>query len=817
MSSSGDDVDEAHGRFMEQHHVAHVPLLHADTFLVTRNEPAAAPIFGVASNIIDDVDELPAPAFDTQLPSERIVRYCACLLGCMNEVYFPANYCDTCGLCGPDGTGPHGCECHPACPGYYCGVDFNSGNNGVLVTTPPPLPTRPDDSGSSSDEEIERIHKRSVSSSMAEAERAKRSVWKESADKAEAALIFRSKEQSIISRQFAVSISRGLQQRRRAEIALHNTLTFQGLPTEDAHFAPGRAVPRLRRRVEPRLRILEQSEHKYSSCALLPQSFTDPRVLDYEQNGFEPRALSDPDPQLKRTSACGSGQSAVTTLRECWIAAPVEITEAPLPLENVGNSLGQVELRNSLSVADVSHHLLLNVATLPPARNDTVNSRAMRKQHRQYVASLKLIGLLPVICIEYLYGKGDGTFVSDPFAVVAYAAKYGAKWTVDTLLAAASTLSALVLHASLLDAYTEAEACSFSAPTVLSFLNSTDMKAIGDANFRLSELRRAGVEPTVQQSRRDGTSAENRAFQALKFLAKNYRLETAADHLTVTNRPKRATRESIPTPSATPAMLGQLAHLANTSPSCFVRGLSGGMHNVALMVTRGEQAAATSVVSLENSYVTCAIHSEKSNEPQKKKPRPAWFPQDDVLGNCTSYSSMVEMLIGVERGNFLLRDTNSVDGNPFHASCTEWASCALEGKRANVALHALLAAAPLSLSEELAASYDMHSLKHTLMETGAAIGSDVLKRHQIGGYSGSALRLRGLMPDAALMLQHRFTCAKMPLRYAQEARVLEIIDTIEEHIAPVRALLRARPFETLTKTGLGAWKELRDHHRSPDA
>ena len=103
------------------------------------------------------------------------------------------------------------------------------------------------------------------------------------------------------------------------------------------------------------------------------------------------------------------------------------------------------------------------------------------------------------------------------------------------------------------------------------------------------------------------------------------------------------------------------------------------------------------------------------------------------------------------------------------------------------------------------------------METGAAIGSDVLKRHQIGGYSGSALRLRGLMPDAALMLQHRFTCAKMPLRYAQEARVLEIIDTIEEHIAPVRALLRARPFETLTKTGLGAWKELRDHHRSPDA
>ena len=87
MSSSGDDVDEAHGRFMEQHHVAHVPLLHADTFLVTRNEPAAAPIFGVASNIIDDVEELPPPVFDTQLPMECIAQVCRCLLGCTNGVY----------------------------------------------------------------------------------------------------------------------------------------------------------------------------------------------------------------------------------------------------------------------------------------------------------------------------------------------------------------------------------------------------------------------------------------------------------------------------------------------------------------------------------------------------------------------------------------------------------------------------------------------------------------------------------------------------------------------------------------------------------
>ena len=70
MSSSGDDVDEAHDRFMEQHHVARVPLLYADTFLVTRDEPSAAPILGVASNIIDDVGELPPPAFDTQLPME---------------------------------------------------------------------------------------------------------------------------------------------------------------------------------------------------------------------------------------------------------------------------------------------------------------------------------------------------------------------------------------------------------------------------------------------------------------------------------------------------------------------------------------------------------------------------------------------------------------------------------------------------------------------------------------------------------------------------------------------------------------------------
>jgi len=303
----------------------------------------------------------------------------------------------------------------------------------------------------------------------------------------------------------------------------------------------------------------------------------------------------------------------------------------------------------------------------------------------------------------------------------------------------------------------------------------------------------------------------------MKFLLKNFKVQTSADHLSVLNRPKRQPRDSIPTPSATPAMLGQLAFLAGSSPNRFVRGLSGGMHNVSLMATRGEQASATSVVSRQDGYVTLAIHSEKSNEPHKKKPRPAFIPQMDVLGAESCYEEMVVMLTGVEHGNFLLRDTNSTDGNPFDASCTEWLDCALVGKRANVALHALLAAAPLSIPVEVAASYDMHALKHTLMETGCAISSDVLKRHQIGGYSGSALRLRGLMPDAALMLQHRFTCAQMPLRYAQESRVLEIIETIEEHIAPLRALLRDHYFTTLTQTGLRAWKELRDHFQAQHA
>ena len=71
---------------------------------------AAAAAFAIEDRAIAQVNKAERPK----------TRRCACPLACDMIVYPPSTLCD---MCGPCGSGVHGCECHDECPGIFCGVE----------------------------------------------------------------------------------------------------------------------------------------------------------------------------------------------------------------------------------------------------------------------------------------------------------------------------------------------------------------------------------------------------------------------------------------------------------------------------------------------------------------------------------------------------------------------------------------------------------------------------------------------------------------------------------------------------------------------
>ena len=233
-----------------------------------------------------------------------------------------------------------------------------------------------------------------------------------------------------------------------------------------------------------------------------------------------------------------------------------------------------------------------------------------------------------------------------------------------------STLTRLRAYAEAKGEYDAADNDTYPAQLTNSFLDEVNVKAIDAAKAYREKAEAEGRVLTAQQQRRDGRTAAKTAFRSLRWLLDNVKMATAADDALVCKR-KFGTTTSIPTPALEPPHYAQLCYLATHHHSRVVRGTAAGFALVASQTSRFKQAQACAILAEKNGVLYTCVQVDKSNEPHKQSPRPAFGPIFDAYGSRGVIDAVYDALRDVEAGCFLVRDNDSASGAPVEGCLPE--------------------------------------------------------------------------------------------------------------------------------------------------
>ncbi|KAL1496473.1 hypothetical protein AB1Y20_016427 [Prymnesium parvum] len=258
-----------------------------------------------------------------------------------------------------------------------------------------------------------------------------------------------------------------------------------------------------------------------------------------------------------------------------------------------------------------------------------------------------------------------------------------------------------------------------------------------------------------------------------------------------------------------------LEHIAANHPSEWVRGQAAGWSVLSRLALRLEQAQSCVINAfVSHSYdgeeftiAVGAVRHDKHPNPSKRRPRPIWGVIDD-LDHSTGRirEALLAMLSGVEASQFLLRDTDSPDGDPTKA--TTWVSAPLRGSpRTDASLQALLRLPPASLSSEEAGQFHGHSAKRFLLNVAEASAAFTpVEACEVGRFSMSTAQSPDLEPVAAMLQAHSLRASVLPDIYAGKAKVARVFDLLVKAHLTLRSARRALASDpSLVSVGDASW------------
>ena len=382
--------------------------------------------------------------------------------------------------------------------------------------------------------------------------------------------------------------------------------------------------------------------------------------------------------------------------------------------------------------------------------------------------------------------------------------EYYIRWGVSSVRGAASALDRLRVFAVANDDHEAAEACSFSPEISDQWLIYVRTSATTTATARIAAAAAAGRELTNAQARRDGSGAEETAFRALRWLLDNARVNTSARDPLVAKR-NLDRQPPMPTRSLEPPHYYQLCWHAANNPLRVVRGTSAGLAFTASQVYRLQQSQTSCVIAETENVVWSATQLDKSNQPHKRRPRPAFGPLYDACGGRGVIDALYDSLSGVEEGCFTIRDNDSREGAPNES--TEFIDGPMTAPRVDAALQHILQLPPLSMPEREAREFTNRSLKPFMLKHAARMGCDPVRRHGMGRFSGSAAQDPAMIPEAALLARHRVKCSQLPNRYAQSTSLGADVSESLRVMADIRRLCAAHSIQQLSEMD---WSDIPD-------
>ncbi|KAL1503030.1 hypothetical protein AB1Y20_011099 [Prymnesium parvum] len=219
-----------------------------------------------------------------------------------------------------------------------------------------------------------------------------------------------------------------------------------------------------------------------------------------------------------------------------------------------------------------------------------------------------------------------------------------------------------------------------------------------------------------------------------------------------------------------------LEYLAAHHPSEWVRGHAAGWSTITRLALRLEQAQSCVLNAfVPHEYdgetftiVVGSVRRDKNPNPAKRRPRPIWGVIDGLDHADCIRESLQAMLVGVETSQFLLRDTDSPDGDPT--------------------IHG-------------------HAAKRFLLnvaEASAAFTS--VEACEVGRFSMSTSQSSDLEPVAAMLQAHSMRASVLPDIYAGKAKVARVFDLLVKAHLTLRSARRAMSANpSLATTGVASW------------
>ena len=295
-----------------------------------------------------------------------------------------------------------------------------------------------------------------------------------------------------------------------------------------------------------------------------------------------------------------------------------------------------------------------------------------------------------------------------------------------------------------------------------------------------------------------GSTAKGRAVANLKWLTTRCHSPIDMASVAVQSVCKRARKYTAKAQqSFSLRMVAILSWHTEFGPNEFVRGVAGGIESLPMVAQRFVNAQRSTLLSVSGGVVRGANGFDGKIGSASQVGKPFWTSERDVRGSRSWLDSIITMLQGVEDQHFLIRATNSPDGNPFLA--TAWRDQPETRARATVALHALLSTGPYAIPREVAITATLHGGKRFLANCGRAASMSVAESIEVGAWAGS--RAQNARVELSRDKSVDVVSSDMPDTYSAEAADEVVPEIMDRLVGYCRTLTHALGIPSLPPVG----------------
>jgi hypothetical protein len=470
------------------------------------------------------------------------------------------------------------------------------------------------------------------------------------------------------------------------------------------------------------------------------------------------------------------------------------------------------------TIADL--HSNLRQHKLPIEATPVMMNLTETRKDNAYIAAQSLIVLMPAVTVAETLGIQVPDLIYDRPHKIDSLLRHFVVWGEGCILGGRRVWNRLL---SFLRTQPTIQGSIVSGDLVATFITSVDTNARQHA-ADLFEKRTVVDVPTSTSTRvnkhyNTGDTAAVSVSSSIKWLRKQAGFASIITRCATTDSaaPKRDYTLSDSSASFTPGIVVRLEFATiNYDYSIFVRATSafflrlcfGGLRETQIQTSITAQQDFTSGLNGDTTECSLGVTTrEKHPNPLLAKPC-GWLcaRYGFVSGDRWMEPETIALQeVREAHGDFFGRDTDSINGDPFHPSTTRFIDKPLVGHRALVALRSVLVHI-CGLTEAQSMAFTINSARAFIAECASALRNiSVEQANELCRWSECSFKADAVMtPPVRHQANYTARLAKMVEHYAKETTILQAARVLRETMDSVRTIINNLD-DPLSLPSLGGW------------